>query len=896
MVARGRQSVRDHAPARGIGPTPTSRARVPGSTSPQPDPLRAPTAAIAGVDPAAVRASTDRRTAHAPPWADAVEAVVRSPGHALDPATRRAAEAQLHHDLSSVRIHHDRTAAASARSIGARAYSIGPHIVFAEGRHAPATAQGRELLLHELAHVVQRGPGAPMPGGPLTIGPADSVHERAARSAARHGLSDSLHRGPRLPAEMIARDAEEENAVFNRAYAASKGLPEPGPGDSPTRVKDSQFTAPHTSGASGLTAREFTMKATAYPGSERAAAEDLGADGLVIAPRVAGGYVRSVEATTSEATKASGDQANVKHIYADKTFHGVTLGHKQRHELPSGVMAKVGTQVDAEVAIGRSEKTTYARVHNSAATSETSTHKTFEGRKTTLNAVDYRGDFREIEDIVGEERRSSIGAVTYRDSKGREVASERNYRVVTTDGRSQINLRNTGTKYQALDLDRIEVLSGRHGKEPARRTEATGREVMHADGTRQRDTSTVSNRGTVTTREASRRLAGGREERNTTQSSSGTQTSVKRSETARDGGSTGYATKVSADASRGYRSNTSYTRNVPGASPIAPRVQQGSTVVGGKLGLITPSPTVDPRAVVVGDRQRFDNPANQNVPGSYVESLDVHGTRVQKKDEYEVTDRGVSAGVSVEAEKGILHNFLRKDRFNLGWLVVENAINDYYLAGVQGKTAAGVKAGIDQNNINASASGSAGFTRRLSNELTVRLGGFFAKLKAEADAFAGIEAAISLEGGHTRGAGLGGGVNASAFAGARAGLGGRLEGGFQGVSFAAGAYKLRGSLGAGFKANFEARVQNGHVLLAGGLALSAEVGLGADVEVRINPTAVGAAVLKGAIGANNVETAVDLAKKAYGAAGAAKDRVERTASSAVSGARSALGRLRRVFD
>lgn len=190
------------------------------------------------------------------------------------------------------------------------------------------------------------------------------------------------------------------------------------------------------------------------------------------------------------------------------------------------------------------------------------------------------------------------------------------------------------------------------------------------------------------------------------------------------------------------------------------------------------------------------------------------------------------------------------------------------------------------NNVNAGVSGSVGATRRLSDELTVRLGGFFAKIKAEADAFAGIEAAVSAEGGYTRGAGAGGAAGESAFAGVRAGVGGKLEGGYEGVSFAAGAYKLRGSLGAGFKANIEARYQNGYLLLSGGLALSAEVGVGADVELRINPTAVGAAVLKKAVGLKSIEN-LGVAETARKAAGAARD----TVGGAARRAGAALGRL-----
>jgi hypothetical protein len=63
------------------------------------------------------------------------------------------------HDFSQVRVHTDRRAAESARSIGALAYTMGEHIVFGTGHYAPSTEAGRHLLAHELAHVVQQRAG-----------------------------------------------------------------------------------------------------------------------------------------------------------------------------------------------------------------------------------------------------------------------------------------------------------------------------------------------------------------------------------------------------------------------------------------------------------------------------------------------------------------------------------------------------------------------------------------------------------------------------------------------------------------------------------------------------------------------------------------------------------------
>lgn len=85
-----------------------------------------------------------------------VHRVLRSPGRPLDAGARSYFEPRFGQDLSRVRVHDDANADASARAVGALAYTVGPQIVFAAGRLAPQTEAGRELLAHELVHVLQQ--------------------------------------------------------------------------------------------------------------------------------------------------------------------------------------------------------------------------------------------------------------------------------------------------------------------------------------------------------------------------------------------------------------------------------------------------------------------------------------------------------------------------------------------------------------------------------------------------------------------------------------------------------------------------------------------------------------------------------------------------------------------
>jgi hypothetical protein len=112
--------------------------------------------------------------------------VLRSPGQPLDQKTRTYFEPRFHHDFGRVRIHSGELAAESAAAVGAFAYAAGSSIVFSEGRYQPETSAGRELLAHELAHVVQQPEAT---GKVSRIGDADSPFERAADATAKDVLA-----------------------------------------------------------------------------------------------------------------------------------------------------------------------------------------------------------------------------------------------------------------------------------------------------------------------------------------------------------------------------------------------------------------------------------------------------------------------------------------------------------------------------------------------------------------------------------------------------------------------------------------------------------------------------------------------------------------------------------
>jgi len=130
---------------------------------------------------------------------------LRRTGTPLDTRLRGDFEARTGHDFSGVRVHTDDAAAASARDIGALAYTAGRHVVFNRGRYAPHTSEGRSLLAHELTHVNQQR-GAPVPGAGLRV---EAAGEHEARQAEAQGVPHcSARAGAPVAGIQRAPDAE----------------------------------------------------------------------------------------------------------------------------------------------------------------------------------------------------------------------------------------------------------------------------------------------------------------------------------------------------------------------------------------------------------------------------------------------------------------------------------------------------------------------------------------------------------------------------------------------------------------------------------------------------------------------------------------------------------------
>jgi hypothetical protein len=116
---------------------------------------------------------------------DIVREVLGSSGEPLDPSARAYFEPRFQSGFGRVRVHAGARAADSAAAIKARAYTVGHDIAFADRQYRPGSREGRRLIAHELAHVVQQRGGGP-------IGSAAGDSTAASRSTLRRADPDAV--------------------------------------------------------------------------------------------------------------------------------------------------------------------------------------------------------------------------------------------------------------------------------------------------------------------------------------------------------------------------------------------------------------------------------------------------------------------------------------------------------------------------------------------------------------------------------------------------------------------------------------------------------------------------------------------------------------------------------
>jgi hypothetical protein len=112
------------------------------------------------------------------PDVQAAIAATQGGGNPLERSVAATLSNSMGTSVADVRVHADDGAAALARAVTARAFTVGNDIYFGRGEYRPGTPDGQALIAHEVAHTIQQR-GAPM-DGPLTVSqPGDTLEREA---------------------------------------------------------------------------------------------------------------------------------------------------------------------------------------------------------------------------------------------------------------------------------------------------------------------------------------------------------------------------------------------------------------------------------------------------------------------------------------------------------------------------------------------------------------------------------------------------------------------------------------------------------------------------------------------------------------------------------------------
>jgi hypothetical protein len=147
----------------------------------------------------------------------------RGGGQPLEGVLQEQMSASLGHDFSRVRVHTGPEADELNQQFQAKAFTTGRDMFFKRGAYDPTASHGRELIAHELTHVVQQSTGQVSGDGDgMTVRPAGDAFEQEADDMGReanHEIENrSRRRATSKPGWPSPADIEIlQNTIGNRA-------------------------------------------------------------------------------------------------------------------------------------------------------------------------------------------------------------------------------------------------------------------------------------------------------------------------------------------------------------------------------------------------------------------------------------------------------------------------------------------------------------------------------------------------------------------------------------------------------------------------------------------------------------------------------------------------------
>jgi hypothetical protein len=150
----------------------------------------------------------------------------RGAGQGLDAGVKRQMESSLGADFGGVRIHTDQRSDSLNHALSARAFTTGQDIFFRDGAYQPGSSVGRELIAHELTHVVQQNGNAVKRA--MSVSQPGDPHEVEAEQTARAVVQQEHATGSK-------RDDKEEGQVVSASRSAEDPQRQP---EAPTNEEE----------------------------------------------------------------------------------------------------------------------------------------------------------------------------------------------------------------------------------------------------------------------------------------------------------------------------------------------------------------------------------------------------------------------------------------------------------------------------------------------------------------------------------------------------------------------------------------------------------------------------------------------------------------------------------
>lgn len=271
-----------------------------------------------------------------------VNGVVTGGGGAqLSDSTREYMESRFGHDFSNVRIHTDSTAAKSADSVSAVAYTVGNNIVFANGRYAPESRAGQRLLAHELAHVVQQGATTSPGGHPPAVQRQDASPDTAQSAGSKITRVILFKNSSKIILIVEGNRSIQTKATYN-------GQPNPGI-YTVRRVGDSEMELVEAAAAGGKPGRDgklvrWNLAGATTVGVDEYTFEVIGGNGTAPADDVDSAPLGGANSGRGHGSTGSGGGTTTK--------SGGDAGSRGKGGGPGGETSKAGDQGQTDGAIG----------------------------------------------------------------------------------------------------------------------------------------------------------------------------------------------------------------------------------------------------------------------------------------------------------------------------------------------------------------------------------------------------------------------------------------------------------------------------------------------------------------------------------------------------------------